>query len=167
MKALLRFVWFPAAILSLIFFWLWLDRAVGWRGLRMPVLGGALLVAGLGLASWCNLLFAEIGRGTAHPFTAKTKRMVIAGPYRYVRNPMMWAVGSILVGLALTMGSVGLWFGVAGFVIFVALFVPNYEERDMERRFGEEYREYCRHVPRWLPRLRPWQSSGGSSQLGQ
>jgi len=36
----------------------------------------------------------------------------------------------------------------------LSLFVPLYEERDMERRFGEEYREYCRRVPRWLPRLR-------------
>lgn len=154
MAALLRFVWFPAAIVGLIFFWLWLDRAMGWHGVRWPMAGVLILLAGLGLVMWCNLLFASIGEGTAHPFTAKTKHLVIAGPYRYVRNPMMYGVGAILVGLALWLGSVGLWFGLAMFVLFLSLFVPYYEEPDMERRFGEEYRDYCRQVPRWLPRLR-------------
>ncbi len=136
-----------------MFFWLWLDRQMGWRGPQIPWLGGLLLILGSLLASWCNLLFLDIGQGTAHPFTAKTKHLVIAGPYRYVRNPMMWGVGSLLAGSALWLGSVGLWFGLAMLVLFLSLFVPYYEERDMERRFGEEYREYCQRVPRWLPRL--------------
>jgi protein-S-isoprenylcysteine O-methyltransferase Ste14 len=154
MAPLLRFLWFPTAILGLIFFWLWLDGTMGWQGIRQPRLGGVVLLAGLGLVAWCNILFLHIGEGTAHPFTAKTRHLVIAGPYRYVRNPMMWGVGMILIGLALWLGSVGLWFGFAGFLLFVFFFVPYYEERDMERRFGEEYRDYCRQVPRWWPRLR-------------
>jgi protein-S-isoprenylcysteine O-methyltransferase Ste14 len=153
--AFLRFVWFPATIIGLIFFWLWLDRRMGWRGPHWPVLGSALLLVGLGLVSWCNALFAFEGKGTAHPFTAKTRRLVIAGPYRCVRNPMMWGVGAILTGLALWLGSLGLWFGFAVFLLFLSLFVPYYEERDMERRFGEAYRDYCRRVPRWLPRRPP------------
>ena len=40
------------------------------------------------------------------------------------------------------------------FIAFILWFVPAYEERDMERRFGEEYRRYCEQVPRWWPRLR-------------
>jgi len=154
MKAFLRFVWFPALVLSLVFFWLWLDRRMGWRGPHLPLLGFFLVAAGSLLASWCNLLFLDVGKGTAHPFTAKTKHLVIAGPYCYVRNPMMWGVGAILTGLALWLGSLGLWFGFATLVLFLSLFVPYYEERDMERRFGEEYREYCRRVPRWIPRFR-------------
>jgi len=155
MRAFLRFVWFPAAVLGSVFFWLWLDRRMGWRGPHAPWLGAALFGAGLLLASWCNILFADIGGGSAHPFTAKTKHLVIAGPYRYVRNPMMWGVGALLVGLTLWMASIGLWFGFLLFLLFVSWFVPHYEERDMERRFGEAYRDYCRRVPRWLPRLRP------------
>lgn len=153
-RELLQFLWPPAAILGLIWFWLWLDRQMGWRGLHFPWLGRLLVLAGLLLVIWCNALFTSLGEGTAHPFTAKTKRLVIAGPYRYVRNPMVWGVGSLLVGLALWLGSVGLWFGFGGFVLFILFFVPYYEERDMERRFGEEYREYCRRVPRWWPRFR-------------
>ena len=154
MKAFLRFVWFPALILSVVFFWLWLDRRMGWHGPQYPLFGILLVAAGCLLAGWCNLLFLDIGKGTAHPFTAKTKHLVIAGPYRYVRNPMMWGVGALLAGTALWIGSLGLWFGVAMLVLFLSLFVPYYEERDMERRFGEEYRDYCRRVPRWIPRFR-------------
>jgi protein-S-isoprenylcysteine O-methyltransferase Ste14 len=150
--AFLRFIWFPALVISLVLGWLWLDSLMGWRGPQNSWLGAGLLLAGGALAAWCTGLFAIVGKGTPHPFAAKTRRLVIAGPYRYVRNPMMWGVGAILVGLALALGSVGLWFGFVCFLGFILLFVPYYEERDLERRFGEEYRNYCRRVPRWLPR---------------
>ncbi len=41
------------------------------------------------------------------------------------------------------------------------LFVCFYEERTLTRRYGEEYLRFKRHVPRWLPRLTPWQRRGG------
>lgn len=154
MKAWLRFLWFPAAVIGVFLGCLWVDSLVGWKGVRLPGLGGLLLLAGGLLVVSCNTLFLELGKGTAHPFTAKTKQLVIVGPYRYVRNPMMWGVGALLVGAALWLGSVGLWFALLTFLLFITWFVPNYEERDMERRFGQEYREYCRRVPRWWPRFR-------------
>jgi len=154
MIAVLRFLWFPGLVVAVTCTWIWLDSVMGWRGLHMPRVGTLLLVAGSALAAWCAVLFYHVGRGSPNPFAAKTRRMVITGPYRVVRNPMMWGIGAILVGLALLLGSVGLWFGFSLFVLFVVLFVPGYEERDMERRFGEEYREYCRRVPRWWPRWR-------------
>ena len=151
MKALLKFLWFPALILAVTLGWLWLDRAMGWRGLHRPWTGRILVFLGLALTSWCSILFRRIGKGTPHPFVAKTRHLVTSGPYRFTRNPMMWGVGTIIVGLALWLGSVGLWFGIGMFIVFVHLFIPYYEEPDMERRFGEEYREYCRQVPRWWP----------------
>ncbi len=154
MKALLRLVTFPLVILSVVAACLWLDSAVGWRGVRLPGVGIPLALAGLAIILWTNGLFLTLGRGTAHPFAAKTQQLVAIGPYRYVRNPMMWGAGSLLIGSALWLGSVGLWITFAIFFTFINLFVPFYEERDMERRFGEEYREYCRRVPRWIPRWR-------------
>jgi len=153
MKAFLRAVLFPAVVLSVVLSSMTLDARLGLRGVRLPGLGALLTLAGTALVVWCNALFLTRGEGTAHPFAAKTKRMVIAGPYCYVRNPMMWGVGSLLAGLALWMGLAGLWVAFGIWFVFISLFVPLYEERDMERRFGEEYREYCRRVPRWWPRF--------------
>ncbi len=154
MRAALRVVLFPLAIFAVVVSCLRLDTVFGWRGVRLPEAGAPLALTGFFLIVWCNSLFLELGRGTAHPFAAKTQDLVIAGPYRYVRNPMMWGVGSLLAGSALWLGSAGLWVAFAVFLMFILLFVPYYEERDMERRFGEAYREYCRRVPRWWPRPR-------------
>ena len=153
MRAFLRVVLFPTVVLTVVFSSMSLDARFGWRCVRIAWLGGPLALFGLALIVWCNALFLQLGEGTAHPFAAKTKRMVIAGPYRCVRNPMMWGVVSLLIGLALWLGSAGLWVAVAIFLTFISLFVPLYEEKDMERRFGEEYREYCRTVPRWWPKF--------------
>lgn len=141
MLAVLRFLWFPAAILLVVVTALRLDREYGWHGPHLPWLGRLLVLVAALLIAWCWVLFVGIGEGTPHPFAAKTKHLVIAGPYRYVRNPMMYGVGTLLVGSALWIGSIGLWLAFAFFVLFISLFVPFYEERDMERRFGEEYRE--------------------------
>jgi len=46
--------------------------------------------------------------------------------------------------------------GVAVAVLGVILFVRLYEEPTLRRMFGAEYEEYCRHVRRWLPHIRPW-----------
>jgi protein-S-isoprenylcysteine O-methyltransferase Ste14 len=86
------------------------------------------------------------------------RRLVVVGPYLYVRNPMY-------VGFAV--GWIGLWviFGHANPVVIAAvalaalgvhLFVVLYEEPTLRKKFGADYEQYCLHVRRWLPRLRPW-----------
>lgn len=153
MKAALRFLCFPSIVISIVVFWIWLDSVLGWRGVRIVPVGIALVLAGCFLNTWCVLVFFRIGKGTPHPFTAKTTRLVTSGPYGVVRNPIMHGVGAILVGITLWIGSAALWFGIACFLAWILLFIPLYEEPDMERRFGDEYREYCRRVPRWFPRF--------------
>ncbi len=153
----------PAFVILSFIFWLRLDVAFGWHGPRVRWLAALLWLGGGALVAWCIGLFRVLGRGTPLPFVAKTKCLVLSGPYRYVRNPMMWGVGAIIVGTALWLGSLGLWCGFAAFIVFLILFVPLYEERDMQLRFGEEYREYCRQVPRWWPRFRPRAEAGTKS----
>ena len=133
---------------------------VGW-GLggvvdTLPVLLGlTLIAAGFSLWLWTVRLFARIGRGTLAPWDP-TRRLVVEGPYRHVRNPMITAVLAVLAGEAALFGSPPLliWFA-AFFAINYAGFCV-YEEPDLERRFGEDYRAYKRNVPRWLPRHIPW-----------
>lgn len=153
MRTFFGVLWLPFVVLVLIFIWLWIDSSTGWLGPQLPTLGTTLLICGAALSIWCAMLFFFHGRGSPHPFVVKTKRLVVIGPYGVIRNPMMWGIGGILAGLALLLGSVGLWFGFALFFVFVAWFVPFFEEPDMRLRFGEEYLDYCREVPRWFPRL--------------
>ena len=56
-------------------------------------------------------------------------------------------------------------YGLAVWVAF-SLFVLGYEEPTLRNTFGAEYEEFCANVPRWLPRLKPWQGSSPTSQAG-
>jgi protein-S-isoprenylcysteine O-methyltransferase Ste14 len=144
-----------------LWFWLlppWLSfqvesvRAAGWRWL-----GAVPAVLGFAVAIRCIWNFGWTGEGTPAPIVPPRK-LVVVGFYRYVRNPMY---------LGFLVGWAGLWlvFGsanqgamvVAGIaVVTIALFVLLYEEPALRRKFGAEYEEYCRHVHRWMPRLRGW-----------
>jgi protein-S-isoprenylcysteine O-methyltransferase Ste14 len=121
--------------------WSWIPRA----------LGVVLMLAGVSLVAWCISLFARIGRGTLAPWDP-TSNLVAVGPYRYTRNPMISGVCTILTGEALAVGSwrLGLW--ALTFVVFNHIYFLVFEERGLERRFGESYAAYKRTVPRWIPR---------------
>ena len=101
-------------------------------------------------------LFARVGQGTLAPWDP-TQKLVAAGPYRYIRNPMISGVASMLLGEALIGGSwlIGLWF--AAFVLVNHIYFVDSEERGLGRRFGESYLTYKANVSRWIPRSRPWQ----------
>jgi protein-S-isoprenylcysteine O-methyltransferase Ste14 len=129
---------------------------VGWGlggvAAALPVLLGlALICAGFSLWLWTVRLFARVGRGTLAPWDP-TERLVIEGPYRRLRNPMISGVVAFLLGEAALFGSPPLlaWAVLFAAVNQIAFLV--YEEPLLERRFGDEYRAYKRDVPRWLPR---------------
>ena len=103
-------------------------------------------------------LFVRIGKGTLAPWDPP-RRLVVEGPYGYVRNPMITAVLAVLLGEAALFGSPGLLVWFALFIAINFAFFVLYEEPSLERKFGEEYREYKRRVPRWVPRRMPWQSA--------
>ena len=107
-----------------------------------------LIAVGAGLCWKTVSLFIEYGEGTPAPFDPPRK-LVIRGPYIYMRNPMMVAVCLVLSGEALLFASVplGLWF--LFFFGLCLILIPLWEEPDLEKRFGEAYREYKQKVPRW------------------
>lgn len=122
--------------------------------------GAALVGAGLGLMVATVRLFLRQGQGTPAPWDPP-KRLVIAGPYRHVRNPMMSGVIAVLFGEAALTGSLGLLAWAALALVANAIYIPVFEEPGLERRFGASYRAYREHVPRWIPRLSPWRGEGG------
>jgi protein-S-isoprenylcysteine O-methyltransferase Ste14 len=117
----------------------------------------ALLPAGAGLvlAIWTVKLFMTFGDGTPAPWDPPQK-LVVQGPYCYVRNPMIAGVLFMLLAESMLFQSwpIAIWMG----VIFLgnAIYFPLIEEKDLEKRFGDDYRQYRSNVPRWIPRLRPW-----------
>jgi protein-S-isoprenylcysteine O-methyltransferase Ste14 len=125
----------------------------GTSGLR-SVAGALLVVVGLALWAWTVRLFAVLGRGTLAPWDPPTE-LVVEGPYRYVRNPMITGVVAVLAGEALFFGSWSLAIYAAVFVAVNAVWFRVSEEPGLRRRFGPAYDEYAREVPRWLPRLWP------------
>ena len=129
------------------------DELASWP---LIVLGGALLALGLALIVQTVALFATVGKGTLAPWDP-TARLVVRGPYRRVRNPMISGVLCVLLGEALLFGSPAVlaWFAIVFAVN--AVYFPLVEEPGLRRRFGAEYEAYRAAVPRWLPRLRPWQ----------
>ena len=137
-----------------------LEQLAGLDGLRfasrLSRIAGVVLFAGasaLGFTS--GMVMAVRGRGT--PLPADCPRvLVIAGPYRYVRNPM--AIAGLSQGAA-----VGLYLGSPTVLLYVLIgallwnfWARPWEEADLERRFGEPFRAYCDAVRCWWPRVGPY-----------
>ena len=117
--------------------------------------GALALAAGLRLAVQTIRLFASVGEGTLAPWDP-TLQLVVVGPYRRVRNPMITGVGLVLLGQGLILGSVAILIELAAFAAINAIYMPLMEEPGLERRFGPGYAAYKRAVPRWIPRREPW-----------
>jgi protein-S-isoprenylcysteine O-methyltransferase Ste14 len=143
---------------------LWIARANGIElaladsagGLALQLAGLAAL--GLGLLLFVASLrrFATEGEGTLAPWDPPRK-LVVRGPYRFVRNPMISGVIFVLFGEALLLLSFphALW--ALAFLGLNLIWIPLIEEPQLELRFGDPYREYCRNVPRVVPRVTPWE----------
>jgi protein-S-isoprenylcysteine O-methyltransferase Ste14 len=144
---------------------LWIARQPTIPFLVGPTTGGLALTAGaalgvIGLVLFASTLyrFAAQGHGTLAPWDPP-RRLVICGAYRYVRNPMIAGVVCVLFAQALLLNSRRHLTWAIAFVAINVVYIPLVEEPQLRARFGEGYDEYCRHVPRLIPRLRPW--SGG------
>ena len=121
----------------------------------LQAVGLAVLAVGASLFAASLRRFAVDGWGTLAPWDPP-RRLVVQGPYRYVRNPMISGVAFVLAGEAMLLCSVPHAKWAAIFMVVNAVYIPLVEEAGLRRRFGDAYREYCRHVPRLVPRLRPW-----------
>lgn len=117
-------------------------------GIRIA--GGVVLAGASGLGIWSALTMATRGSGTPLP-SAMPRRLVVTGPYRYVRNPM--AVAGIAQGVAVGM-LLGSWlvvlYALSGSLVWNMLIRPH-EEADLRSRFGSEYDDYHAQVRCWMP----------------
>src|SRR5439155_24397615 len=117
------------------------------------VAGMSLVTIGTAIAFCCVFTFVFIGKGTPAPFDPPRK-LVIRGPYRFVRNPMYIGAGMTLAGAALFYQSLSIFIYTCLFFLITHLFVGLYEEPTLRRTFGDEYEAYFRRVRRWIPKRR-------------
>jgi len=131
------------------YFWLRIARPISvltYIGFLLVLLGGCGYL-------WCAGLFSLLGKGTP-AYIDPPRNFVARGPYTRFRNPIYVGVVLVVLGEALIAGS---WWlaGYAGVLalIFHAI-VIFYEEPSLAKKFGRTYADYCRNVPRWLPKIR-------------
>jgi protein-S-isoprenylcysteine O-methyltransferase Ste14 len=135
-----------------------LDLVWGLEGVAAALValaGAALVVGGLAMWAWTVRLLARIGKGTLAPWDP-TRRLVVEGPYRHVRNPMITAVLAVLLGEAVLLGSTAVLVWVATVFVINHVYFQAIEEPGLRERFGDEYVAYQHAVPRWVPRRKPW-----------
>jgi protein-S-isoprenylcysteine O-methyltransferase Ste14 len=129
-----------------------------WHGLEpgYAVAGALFYIAGLTMLVLTTRLFAS-HHGSLAPWNPPTE-MVVVGPYRYSRNPMISGVYAMLLGESLAFFSPWITGWALAFIIGMSSQIIFHEERLLRERFGDPYLRYCQQVPRWLPRLKPYQA---------
>jgi len=126
---------------------------IGW----LRLVGLALLVAGLSLYLAASYLLTHRGRGAFVEFDPPTV-LVVEGPYRYVRNPVVGFLLWTMLGEAIALSSTGVLLMVFCFMVLTHRQVTRIEEPLLRERFGHVYDDYCAHVPRWVPRWSRWKA---------
>lgn len=131
----------------------------------MQALGGVLLALGVVLFGVCLGHFVHEGRGTLAPWDPP-RRLVVRGPYRYVRNPMISGVLLVLFGEAAVLRSRPQLEWALVFLVLNLIYIPLVEEPMLIAWFGADYHEHRRHVPGLLPRWRPWEPEHPDGRAG-
>lgn len=158
MFVLIRAITYASLFIGLVLIYV-PARLLAWAGIVRPVgnnvqqvLGMIIAATGAAIAFWSIFTFASVGKGTPAPFDPP-RRLVVQGPYRFVRNPMYIGAGLALAGAALFYGS--LWIlGYTGLLFLTThLFVLWYEEPALRRCFGKAYEVYCGRTGRWWPKV--------------
>ena len=135
---------------------LWVDRLLNLpsllpEGARFPV-SIPVMAVGIAVTAWSAFHFLRV-KGTPVPFNPPPE-VVATGPYRYARNPMLTGVFLFLLGLGIAVDSLSLvLFFTPLFIVINVWELKEIEEPELVKRFGDEYIEYQRRTPMFIPRL--------------
>ncbi len=122
------------------------------EGARIPV-SVPIITVGLAVTAWSVFHFLKV-KGTPVPFNPPPK-VVNTGPYRYARNPMLSGVFLFLFGIGFIVNSASLVFFFTPLYVLINVWeLKKVEEPELIKRLGDEYIEYRRHTPMFIPGCR-------------
>jgi len=150
-------LFFFGLVVLFVFVSFWIDKWLAflhfdstWWSLGLSALP---LVPGCLIMLWPVMQFFR-ARGTPVPFNPPPK-LITTGLYAFVRNPMLLGLFLLMLGLGVLFGSLSLIFIFTPlFILLNVLYLKAIEEKEMEKKFGEEYLEYKKKVPMFIPRLK-------------
>jgi protein-S-isoprenylcysteine O-methyltransferase Ste14 len=151
------FVIFGAFTALFVFAAVAVDRLLNLPGLmpvgaRLPV-SIPLVMVGLALTGWSVFHFLKV-QGTPVPFNPPPK-VVDTGPYRHARNPMLAGIFLFLFGIGFGLNSVSLVFFFTPLYVSINVWeLKKIEEPELVKRLGDEYIEYRRYTPMFIPVFR-------------
>ncbi len=150
LKQLSSFI-LPVTVLILVPIWIEKDRSLELQWTT----GIGIVIMGIGLMTVVSTVasFMMKGKGTLAPWSPPQK-LVTTGLHGYVRNPMIMGVLTTLLGESMLFMSRNIFYWMVIFFVINNIYFLVYEEPDLEKRFGEEYREYRKQVPRWFPKFK-------------
>ncbi len=122
------------------------------------ILGLIFILTGLILLVLTISALIRIGKGALAPWIP-TKKLVVIGIYSHVRNPMITGVLSGLIGESILFSSLNIFAWAVIFFIINNIYFSLFEEPGLRNRFGDEYLEYKRNVPRWIPKRNPYKTN--------
>lgn len=154
----------PTILLFLISLFAGLPLSLG-LPLAARVIGGVIAVAGLAMAAWVfayrspadmivstYVTLTKLVRRTpiAEP-SGRTEPLVVRGPQKYVKNPLYFAVEIVVFGWALTASSTYVLVATVALLLWYALVLIPFEERELRALFGEHFEKYVEEVPMLVP----------------
>ena len=114
------------------------------------------LALGLFLAIWSvRTFYTKGGDGTPGPWRP-VSNLIISGPYRYVRNPMILGVVNLLLFETALFSSISFLLWVIVFFVGNIIYFIFFEEKELIKRFGVDYEEYKNEVPMLFPKFSPY-----------
>ena len=133
---------------------LYLDRWLQLPTFQNPfvrgLFGGSLLIIGIIFLFWSIRAQRELGKGTPMPLMA-TQKLVVQKPYLYCRNPIFFGVVNLFFGISILLNSISSLVLVLIFLVLILLYTKLIEEKELEKRFGDEYLSYKNRTPFFIP----------------
>ena len=125
--------------------------------LIVSIVGMIFVLIGAVFMVWSNIDMVKIGRGCPTDgfniaLGERTKKLIVQGPYKYTRNPMLFGTFVFYVGLALLFNSYSALIVPIVFISYMVWHVKKFEEPRLYNDFKDEYVEYKKRTPLLFPK---------------